>query len=198
MRHKAVAVIQSAPGSRRPQRKSHAFTICVLGHLRYEKDPLRAAYAVRGIDRSLDVRVVQAGQILVPRYEPAVRREMQRNSRYRYAGALSRGAALRLLGRSDLLVQSSRIEGGANTICEAITAGVPIVASRISGNIGILGRSYPGLYRTADTDALRDLLERAAGSSAFYEKLRSATEKLRPLVTEDREKNAWRTILQAC
>lgn len=193
-RSKAVAVIQSAQPCRRT-RVTHPLTICVLGHLRYEKDPMRAAYAIRKIDPAIDVRVVQAGQILAPRFALIVQREMQRNPRYHYAGALDRTAALQLLARSDVLVQSSRMEGGANTICEAIACGVPVIASCISGNIGILGQTYPGLYSVGDTEALQTMIERILRSPAFYSTLQRATDSLKPLVTLERERSAWRKVL---
>ena len=195
-RPKAVSIIQSAPRfAPKAGRTKRSWRICVLGHLRYEKDPMRAAYAVRKIDAQFDLRVVQAGGILQARYERIVAREMEINSRYQYVGALGRPAALRLLASSDLLVQSSRMEGGANAICEAIAAGVPVLASRISGNVGILGSRYPGLYRVADTSDLQRLLESAIRFPAFYRQLGAATEQLRPLVEEGRERNAWHAIL---
>ncbi len=195
---KAVAVIQSAPVCVRPRaRKKAPFTVTVLGHLRYEKDPMRAAYASRSIDATLEVRVIQAGQILDARYAALTRLEAQVNPRYHYCGNLGRRQALRLLARSDLLVQSSRLEGGANSICEAMACGTPVIASRISGNIGILGKSYPGLYPCGDTKALRLMLERAIQEKQFYEKLRRAVGNLKPLVEPARERAAWREILPA-
>ncbi len=50
----------------------------------------------------------------------------------------------RLLSRVHLLVQSSVMEGGANAVAEALAAGVPVIASRIAGNVGMLGENYPG------------------------------------------------------
>ncbi|GAC1392073.1 MAG: hypothetical protein NVSMB31_09900 [Vulcanimicrobiaceae bacterium] len=194
---KAVAIIQSAqPVRRRMAAEARApFTICVLGHLRYEKDPMRAAYAVRQLPKALHVRLIQAGQILDERYARATARESERNARYEFSGALSRAAASSLLARSDLLVQSSRMEGGANAVCEAIAAGVPILASRIPGNIGILGKQYPGLYPVGDTAALAALLERAATSTAYYIELQVACQALKPLVSEQRERDLWEGVL---
>ena len=196
LRRKARAIVQSAPSRRHGRRRpAGALRVCVLGHLRAVKDPMRAAFAVRVLDPDLRVEVVHAGSILAAPYERATAREMQRNPRYRYVGELSRARALALLCSSDLLVQSSRIEGGANTVCEAIACGTPVLASRISGNTGLLGRRYPGLYETGNTQALARLIERAATSQAFYERLRDACEQLRPLVDPQRELRAWRELL---
>lgn len=196
LRRKAHAIVQSAPAMRHgTYRKNGVLRVCVLGHLRPEKDPMRAAYAVRALDAGVRVKVLHAGAILTDRFDAATQREMQRNARYRYLGELSRPRALRLLANSDLLVQSSRMEGGANTVCEAIAGGTPVLASRISGNIGILGRRYPGLYDLGDTKALARLIARAAEDPAFYARLQQACEKLRPLVDPKREQLAWRGVL---
>lgn len=198
LRRKARAIVQSARGMRHAKRKAGGvLRVCVLGHLRAEKDPMRAAYAVRDLDPELRVEVRHAGGILADRFAQAAQREMQRNPRYRYLGELPRAQALRLLASSDLLVQSSRMEGGANTVCEAIACGTPVLASRISGNIGILGRSYPGLYDVGDTKALARLIERAANEPAFHTRLRRVCDELRPLVDPQREQRAWHDVLRA-
>lgn len=197
LRRKAVAVVQSAPAKRHgARRRGGVLRICVLGHLRSEKDPMRAALALRKLDSSLRVEVLHAGGILSPVFARATAREMQHNARYRYLGELTRSQALNLLAKSDLLVQSSRMEGGANTVCEAIACATPVLASRIGGNEGILGRTYPGYYDVGDTAALSHLIERAARSPEFYDRLLRACEELRPLVDPQRELRAWRELLR--
>ena len=61
----------------------------------------------------------------------------------------------RLFGRARAMVLSSLSEGGANVVSEAVAAGVPVLASRIDGSVGLLGRDYPGYFPVADTAALR-------------------------------------------
>ncbi len=58
------------------------------------------------------------------------------------------------------MVISSLSEGGANVISEAVVAGVPVLASRMDGNVGLLGGGYPGYFPVGDTPALARLLER--------------------------------------
>ena len=197
MRGKAVAIMQSAqPGTPRPATRPRHFTVCVLGHLRPEKDPMRAAYAVRELPPEMPVRVLHAGKILGAPYGRAVRSEELRNPHYHYLGELSRAEARQLLRRSQLLVQSSRLEGGANAISEAVACGVPIIASRVSGNVGMLGRSYPGLYPVGDTHALARLIHRAVTARDFYEKLVRSCAKLKPLMSLERETSRWRSLME--
>ena len=58
------------------------------------------------------------------------------------------------------MVLSSLSEGGANVISEAVAAGVPVLASRIDGSVGLLD-DYPGYFPVRDTAALARLLERS-------------------------------------
>jgi len=70
------------------------------------------------------------------------------------------------------MVISSVMEGGANVICEAGRIGVPVLASRVSGNIGMLGSDYPGYFRLFDDRGLARLIKRAMDDATFYRKLK--------------------------
>lgn len=199
LRKKARAIIQSATAVRPVRRRKRRwFEICVIGHLRAEKDPFRAAYALRFLSPSLPVRITQAGRLLDPHYAQITRLLDERYSeRYRYVGELTRAKARHLLASSDTMVISSRMEGGANVVCEAIASGVPVLASNISGNVGILGRKYSGLYALGDTRALARLMERAATDARFLDGLKRQCAALKPLVAPARERRAWAELLNA-
>ena len=151
-----------APGS---------FDVCVLGHLRAVKDPLRTALAVRDLDPESLVHVFHLGRALEPEWEELARREDRRNPRYTWLGALPRDAALAVLARCRLHVSTSHSEGGANALSEAIALGVPTIATRIDGSVGLLGEDWPALFEVGETAALSELLSRAEREAEFLDEL---------------------------
>jgi glycosyltransferase involved in cell wall biosynthesis len=110
-------------------------------------------------------------------------------------GARPAHQALRLIQRSRLLVVSSRSEGGANVVSEAIACGTPVLASRIDGNMGLLGDDYPGYFPVGDTAALRQLIIRAARDSDWLALLRQYILELQPAFTVETERKAWLGLL---
>ena len=121
--------------------------------------------------------------------------EMEANPRYQWLGELPRGKALRVLARSRLHVLSSQLEGGASALCEAIACGVPTLASRIPGSVGILGPDYPGYFPVGDTQALAGLLYRAETDPEFLQSLHAWCVQLQPLADPAREREAWQRLL---
>ena len=195
LRCKTYSIVQSAKFVKHRTQPGNSLHVCVLGHLRHEKDPLRAAYALETIPFSVPIRLTQAGAALTQRYITSARLIEQRESRYRYLGEVSPTRARAILASSDLMVLSSRLEGGANVASEAIAAGTPMLASRISGNIGILGKRYPGLFTAGDTEELARLLLRSVRDPDYLAKLRTWCEELRPMVTLHSERDGWRRLL---
>ena len=123
------------------------------------------------------------------------RKETRANPRYEWLGELPRPHVRRILARSRLSVVPSRIEGGANVVSEAITASVPILASRIDGNVGILGADYSGLFEVGDTQQLARLLARAETDREYLAELRERCQKLAPLFYPAREEKAWADLI---
>lgn len=179
----------------KPAQRQEVFAVAVLGHLRDVKDPLRTAEAVRDLPRESHVQVVHLGAATSPEWEKAARAEMKRNPRYHWLGDAPHGQALQVLRRCRLLAVTSRLEGGANVVMEALALGVPVLSTRIDGSVGILGKEYPGYFPTGDTAALRELLQRCEEDVAFYEKLRDQVRRLHDLTLPERESEAWRQVL---
>ncbi|MBI3974441.1 MAG: TIGR04348 family glycosyltransferase [Chloroflexi bacterium] len=197
LRGKVRVIYQSAicpPGEHTPRRD--VFEVCVMGHLRPVKDPFRAALAARLLPPTSRVQVVHLGAALEPNMEEQACAEMTANPRYRWLGELPRWKALRVLARSRLLVLTSIMEGGANVVTEALACGVPVISSRISGSIGILGADYPGYFPVKDTSALAELLERTETDAAFYRSLATWCAGLADLASAERERRSWESLLR--
>jgi putative glycosyltransferase (TIGR04348 family) len=196
LRSKARVIYQSTVTPRTHQPRKDVFEICVLGHLRPVKDPFRTALATRLLPGASRMRVLHLGAPLSTAMARRIRIESAANPRYRWLGDLPRWKALRVLARSRLLVQTSLLEGGANTISEAIAASVPVISSRIPGSVGLLGADYPGYFRVGDTHDLAALLDRAETDSGFYHALKAWCRRLRPLVRPARERASWQRLLR--
>jgi putative glycosyltransferase (TIGR04348 family) len=195
-RAKTRIIYQSAaPPLRRGQVSNDYFDVCVLSHLRDVKDPLRAAYAARLLPAESRIRITHAGRVLQPEWEEKAGAEERANPRYRWIGEQSHDAAMELLSASRLLVLSSKIEGGANAIGEAVVCGVPVLCSDVAGNIGMLGSDYPGYFPLADTARLAGLLRRAEVDSGFLTELRTFIHKFQRRFAPQQELASWSRLI---
>ena len=195
LREKCRVVYQSARALPRAAPLQRWFEVVVSGHLRDEKDPFRCAAALAHLPAASRVRVTHVGGALTPEMESEAGGWMQREPRYRWRGELAHGRALRLLARARVMVISSRMEGGANVVSEALTIGVPVIASYIAGNVGMLGRDYPGYYALGEERALAALIDRAETDAKFYAELESACRARAALVTPERERAALESLV---
>ncbi len=196
LRPRLCIIHQSAarlPHPRRPS--SRAVVVSVIGHLRDVKDPLRAAEAARLLPAASRVRIEQVGRAYTPEWAVRARAEMKANPRYLWRDDVPGAAVRRLLARSHAMVISSLSEGGANVISEAVVAGVPVLASRIDGNVGLLGADYPGYFPVGDTEALARLLQKFEDEPRFVARLVKALARRAPLFRPARERTAWRHLL---
>jgi putative glycosyltransferase (TIGR04348 family) len=189
--------VEPFPSARNRKSSTRSFTASVIGHLRPVKDPFRAALASRLLPPSSKLRILHVGGAMSDEMAARARAEMRVNPRYRWLGEKSRWYTRRILMGSDLFVLSSRSEGGANVISEAITASVPVIASRIAGTVGILGEDYPGYFSVGGTRQLMQLLVRAEWEPAFLNMLRSRGAALMSLFKPAREQGAWADLLKA-
>jgi putative glycosyltransferase (TIGR04348 family) len=189
LRKKTHVVIQSSATRLRHAPVKGKFRICVIGHLRAEKDPLRTLAALSHTREEV-LEVVHIGAALDPAFEGQAKAGMAGDPRYRWLGSVPHGRALKWLASSHAMVISSRMEGGANVVCEALRIGVPVLASRIAGNVGLLGRDYGGYFPLENDRALANLIMRAASDKPFYRRLRSEVLARRVLVSPQREAKA--------
>jgi putative glycosyltransferase (TIGR04348 family) len=195
-RSKLRVLHQSAPPLSPGRKSTRSFEVAVIGHLRPVKDPMRAALAARRLPASSRMRIVHYGAAENPRWAAAAKAEMARNPRYVWRSDRPRAEVRRLLGRARVMVLSSRSEGGANVISEAVAAKVPILASRIDGSVGLLGRDYPGYFPIGDTVALARLLHRVESEPRYLSRLQHAIARRAPLFRPAREKAAWKKLIR--
>ena len=196
LRSRVRTILQSAePTRNRPRSSTRYFDVSVAGHLRPVKDPFRAALAARLLPATSRLRVLHAGRALSAAMARRARCEEARNPRYRWLGELSESRTRRLVASTRLHALTSRMEGGANVVSEALADGVPIVSSRIDGSIGMLGRDYPGYFTPGSTRGLAALLRQAERDPGFLAGLERWCARLRPRCAPAAELGAWRRLL---
>ncbi len=200
LRHRTHVIYQSAQPLKPvpvpvPAARQRSFDVACVGHLRAVKDPMRAAMASRGLPAASRIQVIHAGTALTEALEARAMRETEQNPRYTWLGGLTTGSARRLIAKSRILVVSSRMEGGANVIVEAIIDRTPVLASRISGNLGMLGGDYPGYFAFGDTTALTELLRQCEDDPSFLRSLQAHCEERRPRFQEACERDALANLL---
>lgn len=93
------------------------------------------------------------------------------------------------------MVISSRMEGGAHVVSEAIALGIPVIASDIPGNRGLLGDDYLGYYPVSNEAALASLLYRAETMPDFYAALKKQIDIRKNLISPERELQSIRHLM---
>jgi len=190
LRAKTHVIYQSAPALLPvPDKHRRHLDICMIGHLRLEKDPqtfMRAA----GLVHDPRLRLLHIGGALDPALAEAARSTEQASPRYRWLGPMTHAATRQRLKRCAAMVIASHMEGGANVIIEAVTSGVPVLASHIDGNRGMLGNGYAGYFPPGDAAFLARLLDRLACDPDFDALLRRQCAARAPLFAPDAEQAA--------
>ncbi len=169
--------------------------VIVAGHLRAVKDPFRAAFAVRNLPPESKILVEHFGKPRESNMAQKAKAEMARNARYRWFGEIPRGKLRRRIATSWMMVLSSKMEGGANVLSEAIANGTPVLSSNIAGSRGMLGKDYNGYFKVGETKKLQELLLQCENEPAFYRSLQRQVEKRKKLVDPTRELQAWKQFL---
>lgn len=171
------------------------FNIAVIGHLRDEKDSLRAAWASRQLPEDSTIMVSCAGKPHNDEWRDRALQESRDNPRFHWLGELNAPELANLVAVCNLMVISSVMEGGANVVSEACRAGLPIIASDIPGNRGLLGDDYPGFFPVGDEAALADLMYRAENDGAFLSELTQRVNVLAETFTPEQERQSLEKAL---
>jgi len=198
MQHRAKAIVcfQSTT-ARRPLVKTSRHLRCVMvGHLREEKAPQTYFEAARRLAHRDDILLDHIGDALAPTLGDAAQALQQSCPHYRWLGALPHDVARGRIQSAHALVHTSRIEGGAHVVMEAICSGTPVLASRIAGNVGMLGSDYAGYFEPGDAEGLATLIERCRDLPAILEELCRQCAARAPLFEPQRERATLLAVLK--
>jgi putative glycosyltransferase (TIGR04348 family) len=171
LQSKVHVVYQSTKAIKRKPLLKRDFLVSVIGHLRPEKDPFCIAKSIQYLPRESKVRVIHLGKAMSADMQQMAESYSARLERYQWLNELSHAKTMQQLARCHLMVISSLMEGGAHVVTEAIAIGVPVIASDIPGNRGLLGDDYPGYYPVGDEKALAKILFKAETVPSFYKSL---------------------------
>jgi len=201
VRDKARVIFQSTTARQALSKSTHRLRAVMVGHLREEKCPETLFAAARLLGQHRDIFLDHIGKPLDPALSEAARATTAVAPNYRWLGGLSHEAVRRRIQRAHLLIHASRMEGGAHVIMEAVASGTPVLASRIDGNVGMLGPHYAGYFPLGDADALAALILRCHEnlSRREHDFLQSLTDQCRqrmPLFEPERERSAVVSLVE--
>jgi putative glycosyltransferase (TIGR04348 family) len=175
VRGKADVVYQSARTlAPFPHKALDRLHCLFVAHLREEKDPRTVFDAWRQLPGDVPATLSIIGAALDPSLGDAARALAAEDPRVQVLGPRAHAWTRQAIKRAHLLIVSSRMEGGANVVVEAVTAGTPVVASRMSGNVGMLGDDYPGYFTVGNPAGLARVVEQACRDRAFLASLDAA------------------------
>ncbi len=198
LRPKGRVLLQSVPTRRARAKTRHHLRALMVGHLRDEKSPQTYFDAVRQLSGRSDIVFDHIGAALDPALGEAALALQQACPHYRWLGGLPHQDTRARIAAAHLLVHPSRMEGGAHVVIEAITSGTPVLASRIAGNLGLLGSDYAGLFDHGDARGLAALLAQCRDDAAMLPRLMAQCAQRAPLFHPTHERQTLRALLADC
>jgi putative glycosyltransferase (TIGR04348 family) len=194
-RGKAHVILQSCTARAPMHKAARHLRALMVGHLRDEKDPRTYWRAVQRLALRPDLHFDHIGDALDPGLGAEAASLATANPRFRWLGGLPHGTVRRHIQAAHVLVHASRMEGGAHVVIEAIRSGTPVLASRIDGNLGLLGRDYEGVFEPGDDAALATLLARARDEPAMLPRLAAQLATRSALFAPDAERAALHQLV---
>ena len=155
---KCQVIFQSTPRRQSVQKTTQKLRALMVGHLRSEKSPETYFAAARSLAHRSDIVLDHIGAPLDAALGKQARQLAAEVPTYRYLGEQTHVQTLARIARAHVLVHPSRMEGGAHVVMEAVMSGTPVLASRIDGNVGMLGADYAGYFDCGDADQLANAL----------------------------------------
>jgi len=195
LRDRVTVCLQSATPRRARTKTTRHLRALAVGHLRDEKQPQTYFAAARALAHRSDILFDHIGGGLDPALAAQARALAAQQPRYRWLGALPHAATRARIAAAHVLVHPSRMEGGANAVTEAVVSGTPVLASRIDGNVGLLGPRYGGYFEPGDAAGLVTLLQRVRDDPSMLSDLAEQCALRAPLFDPAHERQTLLSLL---
>ena len=168
----------------------------MVGHLREEKSPQTLFDAAQLLAGETGLFIDHIGEALDAALGEQARATAVACPHYRWLGGQPHAATRRHIQRAHVLVHTSRMEGGAHVVMEAVLSATPVLASRIPGNVGMLGEDYAGYFAPGNAQALADLLKRCRHDAGWLAQLQAQCALRAPLFSPQAEAAALHKLVQ--
>jgi putative glycosyltransferase (TIGR04348 family) len=195
LRARCRIILQSCTQRRALAKPASRLRALMVGHLREEKDPRTFFRAVQLLSGRTDILFDHIGAALDPGLGREARELMSRQPDYRWLGALPHAQVRRRIQSAHLLVHPSKMEGGAHVVIEALRSGTAVLASRIDGNLGVLGEDYPGIFEPGDAAGLASMIAGLRGNPADLRALEAQCGRRAGLFTPEAESSALNQLV---
>lgn len=200
LRTKTRVIFQSTAAQTPLAKPAAPLRVVMVGHLRDEKSPQTLFEAARLLKRQPGMLIEHIGDALDPALGAQARACMNECPQYHWLGGMAHADTLQKIAQAHVLVHTSRMEGGAHVILEAVCSGTPVLASNIPGNVGMLGANYAGYFALGDASELANLLLRSQASmsdaSGLYARLSEQCSLRAPLFSPATEQAAVVALVQ--
>jgi len=196
-RDKTVVCFQSCSSWRALAKTPRRLRALMVGHLRDEKDPATYFAAARRLAQRDDIVLDHIGGALDPELGRQALALMHEQPRYRWLGSRTHRETRARIQRAHVLVHCSRMEGGAHVVMEAVRSGTPVIASRIAGNVGMLGAGYGAYFEPGDAAGLAALLVRARDDPAMLASWAAQCARRAPLFEPAQEQATLRRLMHS-
>jgi putative glycosyltransferase (TIGR04348 family) len=192
---RAQAIFQSTSARQSLPKPTRWLRAVMVGHLREEKSPQTLFAAARLLEPQEAIHIDHIGAPLDAALAALAQATAAACPGYRWLGALPHEATRRRIQRAHVLVHTSRMEGGAHVVMEAVRSNTPVLASRIDGNVGMLGSDYAGYFDWDHADQLVALLRRCHQEPAFLTHLQAQCAARAPLFAPQAERRAVQQLV---
>jgi putative glycosyltransferase (TIGR04348 family) len=194
---KTSVVFQSTTSRKTLVKTDKRLNTVMVGHLRDEKMPQTLFEAARLLKDDKAIRITHIGAGLDEELAQDAMNTEALCAGYTWSRGLKHAQTRAKIQRAHVLVHTSKMEGGAHVIMEAVCSGTPVIASRMDGNVGMLGTGYDGYFPVGDAAALAAMLRRCRNEPSFLDHLSSQCALRAPLFSPEREKQALLNLVHA-